>query len=49
MEIKKIVFATDFSESSVSALRYAVDLAKQYGARLYFLHVLDDVAKTAGG
>jgi nucleotide-binding universal stress UspA family protein len=48
MEIKKIVFATDFSESSVNALRYAVDLAKQYGARLYFLHVLYDVAKTSG-
>jgi universal stress protein A len=48
MEIKKIVFATDFSEGSAHALRYAVDLAKQYGARLYFLHVLYDVAKTSG-
>lgn len=48
MEIKKVLFATDFSEGSSHALPYAVDLAKQYGAKLYIVHVLYDVAKTSG-
>jgi nucleotide-binding universal stress UspA family protein len=48
MELKKILFATDFSEGSSSALPYAVDLAKRYGAKLYLVHVIYDVAKTAG-
>ncbi len=48
MEIKKILFATDFSEGSSHAMHYAVDLARQYGARLYFVHVIYDVAKTTG-
>ena len=48
MEIKKILFATDFSEGSKSALPYAVDMAKKYGARLYVVHVIYDVAKTTG-
>jgi len=48
MEIKRILFATDFSEGSSHALPYAVDLAKRYGAKLYFVHVVYDVAKTAG-
>ncbi len=48
MEIKKILFATDFSEGSSHALPYAVDLAKRYGAKLYFVHVIYDVTKTAG-
>ncbi len=48
MEIKRILFATDFSEGSSNALSYAVDIAKQYGAKLFFVHVIYDVAKTAG-
>jgi nucleotide-binding universal stress UspA family protein len=48
MEIKKILFATDFSEGSFHALPYAVNMAKQYGAKLYFIHVIYDVAKTTG-
>jgi nucleotide-binding universal stress UspA family protein len=48
MEIKKILFATDFSEGSSHALPYAVDMARQYGAKLYIIHVIFDVAKTAG-
>ncbi len=48
MEIKKIMFATDFSEGSSHALPYAVDMAKRYNARLYLVHVVYDVAKTAG-
>jgi universal stress protein A len=48
MELKKILFATDFSEGSKHALPYAVDLAKHYNAKLVFMHVVYDVAKTAG-
>lgn len=48
MEIKKILFATDFSEGSSHALPYAVDIARRYGAKLYFVHVIYDVAKTSG-
>lgn len=48
MEIKKILFPTDFSEGSVHAAPYALDLANKYGARLYILHVVFDIAKAAG-
>jgi len=48
MDIKKILFATDFSEGSSVALPYAVDMAKQYGAKLYLVHVIYDVTKTTG-
>ena len=48
MEIKKILFATDFSEGSANSLPYAVSIAKQYGAKLYLVHVVFDIAKTSG-
>jgi nucleotide-binding universal stress UspA family protein len=48
MEIRKILFAADFSEGSSSSLPYAVDFAKRYGAKLYLVHVLYDIAKTSG-
>jgi nucleotide-binding universal stress UspA family protein len=48
MEIKKILFPTDFSEGSSHALLYAVDLSKHYGAKLHIVHVIYDIAKAAG-
>jgi len=48
MEIKKILFATDFSEGAKSALPYALDVAMRHGARLYIVHVIYDVSKTTG-
>jgi nucleotide-binding universal stress UspA family protein len=48
MEIKRILFATDFSEGSASAMPYAVSMARQYGAKLYFVHVIHDIAKSSG-
>jgi nucleotide-binding universal stress UspA family protein len=48
MEIKKIMFATDFSEGSSHSLPYAVDFANRYGAKLYFVHVIYDIANTSG-
>lgn len=48
MEIKRILFPTDFSEGALNALPYAVDLAKSYGAKLYMLHVIYDIATASG-
>lgn len=48
MEIKSILFPTDFSEGSSEALRYAVDLAQRYGAKLFVVNVIYDVVKATG-
>lgn len=48
MEFKKIIYATDFSESSQQAAPYAAELAKRYGAKVYVVHVLYDIAKASG-
>jgi nucleotide-binding universal stress UspA family protein len=48
MEIRRILFATDFSEGSSHALPYAADIARQYGAKLFLVHVIYDVATSAG-
>ncbi|MBM4140349.1 MAG: universal stress protein [Nitrospira sp.] len=48
MEIKKILFPTDFSEGSSHALQYAIDMAKRYGSKLYLIHVIYDIAKGSG-
>ena len=41
---KTIVVATDFSESSTAALRYAAELSGALGAALRLVHVVDDLA-----
>jgi nucleotide-binding universal stress UspA family protein len=43
VRVERILYATDFSPESRRALRYACALAEQYGAQLYFLHVVEDV------
>ncbi|MCL4493177.1 MAG: universal stress protein [Nitrospirae bacterium] len=48
MLVKRILFPTDFSEGALSALPYAVDLAKNCGAKLYMLHVVYDIATASG-
>lgn len=40
--MKQILIASDLSERSQPALRRAVSLARQFGARLLLLHVVDD-------
>lgn len=42
-EITNILFATDFSDSSLSAADYAVTLAKLTGAQLHVLHVINEL------
>jgi nucleotide-binding universal stress UspA family protein len=48
MEIKRILFPTDFSEGSSQALSYAVDMAKKYSAKLFVVHVIYDIARATG-
>jgi nucleotide-binding universal stress UspA family protein len=40
--LKRILVPHDFSDTSAAAVRYAVELARNFGSRLYFLHVGDD-------
>jgi nucleotide-binding universal stress UspA family protein len=39
--LKTILFPTDFSDISLYALDYAVSFARQYGAKLVLMHVVD--------
>ena len=41
VDIKHILYPTDFSEHSLVALPMALDLTDRYGATLHCLHVLD--------
>ena len=41
VEIKKILYPTDFSEYSLAALPYAIKLTRQNNAELYCLHVVE--------
>ncbi len=43
IQLKKIIFCTDFSEHSDRALQYALSLAMEYNAELTLLHVLESV------
>ena len=42
MEVKKIIFPTDFSEASYNALEYAVYMSKMFNAELELVHVVFD-------
>lgn len=41
VDLKKILFPTDFSPFAERASEYAVSLAKKYGSTLYVLHVIE--------
>jgi nucleotide-binding universal stress UspA family protein len=43
IKIEKILFPTDFSEHSKHAFTYALSFAKEYGATLCMMHVVEDV------
>jgi len=47
-EITKILYATDLSENSLFAFGYAVQIARQFGARITVLHVAEPVPGTLG-
>lgn len=40
IQIKKILYATDLSESAINAFSYAASLANMYGAGITMLHVM---------
>ncbi len=44
MEIKKILWPTDFSKNSNAALPYVLSLTEKYGAEIYLLYVAEDMA-----
>lgn len=46
-EIKTILYASDLSNTSVYAFRYAVCLAKALDARLHILHVVEPMSEDA--
>lgn len=47
-DIKKILFATDFSKGSENAFSYAFSLARKYGARLDVIHVVQEMLDMTG-
>ncbi len=47
MKFKKILLSTDFSDESLYALSYAVDMAKMFNAKLYLMHVIYDIEKAS--
>ena len=44
IKMKTILHPTDFSESSMYALGYAISFAKEFEAKLYLLHVIEPVS-----
>ena len=47
--LKKVLVATDFSEPSEAALAYGRELARNFGAALTVVHVVDDYRTRAYG
>jgi len=43
MEIKRILYATDLSESSISSFKSAMGIAQKFDASLIILHVLEEM------
>lgn len=43
IQLKNVLFATDFSDYSLTAANYAIDIAEQYNAKLHLLHVLEKI------
>lgn len=44
IEMKAILHPTDFSDPSKHAMKYAISFAKEYGAKLYVLHVIEEIS-----
>lgn len=46
-EIRKILYCTDLSDSAVNAFRYALTLARDTGAEIHILHVVEELSQDA--
>src|SRR5215472_4079835 len=44
INLKRILVPSDFSACSDAAVRYGLELARKFGARLHLLHVVQDPA-----
>lgn len=44
MEVKKVLWPTDFSSSAEKALPFVTDLTQKYGAEIHVLYVIEDIA-----
>ena len=44
MEVKKVLWPTDFSNSSEKALPYVTSLTQKYQAEIHVLYVIEDIA-----
>lgn len=43
VEVKKVLWPTDFSSSAQKALPYVTSLTMQYGAEIHVLYVIEDI------
>jgi nucleotide-binding universal stress UspA family protein len=48
MDVKKILWPTDFSRSAEKALPYVTSLTQKYGAEIHVLYVIEDIAHQKG-
>jgi len=48
MKITKVLFPADFSEGSLYAFPYAIDMVKTHNAELHLVHVIYDVIIATG-
>ena len=48
IKLKTILFPTDFSETSQEAARYAISFAREFKAKVYVLHVVNEKIFTEG-
>ena len=48
MEVKKVLWPTDFSSSAQKALPYVTDLTQKYQAEIHVLYVIEDIAHHKG-
>jgi nucleotide-binding universal stress UspA family protein len=49
IQLRRILFATDFSPASEKALHYALAVARSYGSKVYLFHAASSTAFTLGG
>jgi nucleotide-binding universal stress UspA family protein len=47
IQLRRVIFCTDFSDPAGRALEYALSVAAEYDAEITLLHVLDDVQSLA--
>lgn len=48
IKLKKILYPTDFSDSSLEALKYAISFAREFKAKLVLMHVVNEKVFSEG-